>query len=191
MIEKALTLKNVSEKNKITYKTIISIGIIILSVVLPQIFHIFVGAGGGMKWLPMYLPVLIGGCLLGVKWGLLVGVLSPLTSFIITSIAGNPMPQFTMLPFMMIELAIYGAISGLFSKKIGENGLWVFASVFASIIVGRSVYFGLELLFHNVVNFSTEMIFNQMKNCVYGLTLQIVIVPIIVIILKKLIIKEK
>lgn len=191
MIDKVLTLKNVTDKQRITIKTIISIGIIILAVTLPQIFHIFVGQGGGMKWLPMYLPVLIGGCLLGVKWGLIVGVLSPVVSFIITSIMGSAMPQLTMLPFMMIELAIYGSISGLFSKKISNNGLWVYASVFASIIVGRCIYFGLELLFHNIVNFSIEMIFNQMKNCVYGLSLQIIFVPIIVIILKKLFVKEK
>ena len=93
MFENALTLRNVSSGRKIACKTLLSAGLIALAVVLPQIMHLALGQPGGVKWLPMYLPVLIGGCLLGTKWGFAVGVLSPMVSFMITLIMGNPMPM--------------------------------------------------------------------------------------------------
>ena len=117
MVESALTKRKISFRLKITVKSLISAGIIALAVILPQFVHLFAGAQGGVRWLPMYLPVLLGGCLLGWSWGLGIGVLSPLTSFFITSAFGNPMPIAARLPFMMIELAIFAGISGLFSKK--------------------------------------------------------------------------
>lgn len=61
MFENALTLGNVSSGRKIACKTLLSAGLIALAVVLPQIIHLALGQPGGVKWLPMYLPVLIGG----------------------------------------------------------------------------------------------------------------------------------
>ena len=78
MLDAVLTRKNVSFKFKITIKTMVSVGLIALAVILPQIIHATLGASGGAQWLPMYLPVLIGGCLLGCKWGLGVGIMSPI-----------------------------------------------------------------------------------------------------------------
>ena len=92
MIENILTNKQASLRVKLTVKTLISTAIIILAVVLPQIAHAAAGAQAGITLLPMYLPVLLGGCLLGPVWGLGVGVLSPLASFLITSALGTPMP---------------------------------------------------------------------------------------------------
>ena len=92
MIESVLTRKNVSVKLKITVKMLVSTGIIALAIGLPQLVHAVAGAQGGAQWLPMYLPVLLGGCLLGWQWGLGIGIVSPLLSFGITSLAGNAMP---------------------------------------------------------------------------------------------------
>ncbi|HRF35776.1 MAG TPA: hypothetical protein PLZ09_00585, partial [Clostridia bacterium] len=60
MLDAVLTRKNVSFKFKITIKTMVSVGLIALAVILPQIIHATLGASGGSQWLPMYLPVLIG-----------------------------------------------------------------------------------------------------------------------------------
>ncbi|MGN0597894.1 MAG: hypothetical protein ACI4J1_11280, partial [Ruminiclostridium sp.] len=92
MLENALSIRNLSYGQKITCKALISLGLVALSVILPQLLHIALGSAGGVKWLPMYLPVLIGGCLLGAKWGFAVGAASPVISFLITSAMGNPMP---------------------------------------------------------------------------------------------------
>ena len=76
MIENVLVRKNLSLKVKITVKSLISAGIIALAVILPQLVHLIAGQPGGVQWLPMYLPVLLGGCLLGWTWGLGVGIAS-------------------------------------------------------------------------------------------------------------------
>ena len=118
MLESVLAKKEVAIKKKITYKTIASVTLIAMAVILPQIVHLIAGQPGGVQWLPMYLPVLIGGCLLGSKWGVIVGILSPLASFAITSAFGNAMPALPRLPFMVLELGVMAIVSGLFAKKI-------------------------------------------------------------------------
>ena len=113
MLENVLARRNASLKIRITVKSLVSIGIVALAVLLPQFVHLVLGQAGGMQWLPMYLPVLLGGCLLGTWWGLGVGIASPLVSFAITSAMGNAMPAAARLPFMAAELAVFAAVSGL------------------------------------------------------------------------------
>lgn len=124
MLESVLVRKNATVKTKITVKGIVAVSLVALAVVLPQLVHLIGGAPGGAKWLPMYLPVLLAGCLLGTYWGLGVGVASPIVSFLITSAFGNPMPLASRLPFMIVELAVFAAVSGLFGKKIYDN-VWL------------------------------------------------------------------
>ncbi len=69
MIENILTVRGLSLKSKVTVKCLISVGVIASAVVLPQLFHSAPGAQGGVRWLPMYAPVLLGACLLGWAWG--------------------------------------------------------------------------------------------------------------------------
>ncbi len=191
MFENVLTLNNVSYGKKITYKTLVSATIIALAIVLPQIFHLALGQAGGIKFLPMYLPVLIGGCLMGAKWGAAIGMLSPLVSFIITSAIGEPMPMLQRLPFMMLELTVFAVVSGLFSKKISENGLWAFPAVILSQFAGRGIFIGAVAVFNSLVPFTPAIIWSQIQTGFIGLAIQAVIVPIIIIIMKKLMIKDK
>ena len=191
MIESALTRRNISFRLKITVKSLISVGIIALAVVLPQFVHLFAGAQGGVRWLPMYLPVLLGGCLLGWSWGLGIGVLSPLTSFLITSAFGNPMPIAARLPFMMIELAVFAGISGLFSKKIAKHAWIAFPAVLLAQLAGRSAFMILVWLFQSVIPFAPAAIWGQIQAGLSGMILQSVIVPLIVMSLNTLLAKEK
>lgn len=158
MFENALIMNNVSYKTKVTYKTLVSAGLVTLAVLLPQLVHIAVGQSGGITWLPMYLPILIGGCLLGAKWGIAIGTLSPMMSFIITSIMGNPMPIAVRMPFMIIELAVFAMISGMFTRKISDNGLWAFPAVILSQLTGRTVFLGLVAVFNSIVPFTPAII---------------------------------
>lgn len=190
MLENALTYRNVSFGKKIAVKTIISAGLVALAVVLPQLVHVALGQPGGVQWLPMYLPVLIGGCLLGAKWGLAVGVLSPLVSFVITTAAGNAMPAAARLPFMMAELAVFAVVSGLFTKKIAENGLWAFVAVISAQLAGRAVFMGLVALTQSVTPFTPAMIWSQIQTGFIGLAVQAVLVPGIIILLRKLMLKD-
>lgn len=190
MFENALTQRQISYGTKITYKALVSAGLVALAVILPQLVHLALGAPGGVKWLPMYLPVLIGGCLLGAKWGLAVGVLSPLVSFLITWAIGNPMPIAARLPFMMAELAVFAVISGLFTKKIAGNGLWSFPAVILAQAVGRGVFLGLIALTQSMTNFTVPMIWQQIQTGFIGLAVQAVLVPAIIIGSRKLMVKD-
>lgn len=190
MFENALTMRNLSVRTKITCKTLVSAGLIALAVILPQLVHLALGQHGGVKWLPMYLPVLIGGCLLGAKWGLAVGVLSPLVSFLITTAMGNPMPAAPRLPFMMAELAVFALVSGLFTKKIAANGLWAFPAVILAQICGRAAFLLLVAATQSMTQFTPAMIWGQIKTGFVGLAVQAVLVPVIIIALRKLLIKD-
>ncbi len=191
MIESILTAKNLKTGVKITVKTLIAAGIVALAVILPQIVHLFAGAQGGVQWLPMYLPVLLGGCLLGWKWGLGIGVLSPLVSFAFTSLLGSPMPVAARLPYMMAELAVFAVVSGLFSDKIAENGWMAFPAVLLAQVSGRVAFLLLAAVFQGVSSLSAATVFAQIRTGLLGLVLQAVIVPFIVIGLRALLNRHK
>ena len=186
MIDNILTRKGVAFKTKVTVKGLVSAGIVALAVVLPMLVHLAFGAEGGVKWLPMYLPVLIGGCILGVRWGLGVGIASPLASFAVTSLIGNPMPAAARLPFMIAELAVLAAVSGLFSKKIVKSGLFAFPATILAFVLCRTVFVLLVLVFNSFTPFSPEPIFAQIESGILAVVLQSVTVPFAVIGLKLL-----
>ncbi len=191
MIENVLVRKNVSLKLKITVKSLISVGIVALAVILPQLVHLAAGQAGGVQWLPMYLPVLIGGCLLGWAWGLGLGIASPVVSFLITLAFGNPMSAAARLPFMVVELAVFAAISGLFSKKIAVNGWMAFPAVLLAQVAGRTVFMLLVLIFQSVTPFTPAVIWSQIQTGLLGMVLQAVLVPFIVMGLKLLLDRDK
>lgn len=191
MIENVLTLKNASVKVKVTVKTLVSLGVIALAVILPQIFHLAVGGTSGMTYLPMYLPVLIGGCLLGAWWGLGVGVASPVVSFLITLAFGNPMPAPARLPFMAAELAAMAAITGAFSGAIAKNGWMAFPAVLLALVGGRLLFLGLVAVFRTVSALSVAVVWAQIRTGLAGLVLWAVVAPFIVMGLRKLILKDE
>ena len=82
--------------------------LIALALVLPMAFHLTGVPQPGQVFLPMHIPVLLGGFVLGPVFGFFVGLFSPIISSVLTG-----MPAVGRLPFMMIELAVYGLVSGL------------------------------------------------------------------------------
>lgn len=118
-----------------------------MGVVLPIVFHAF--PLGGRIFLPMHLPVLVAGLVLGPVAGLIVGAGSPIVSMLIT---GRPTVPF-MVP-MLLELAAYGVVAGLVRAKLdaarpaaGEGAaaaaasmrsIWV--ALLSAMVVGRAVW---------------------------------------------------
>lgn len=186
MIENALRSRQVSLKLSITVKALISAGIVALAVLLPQLAHLALGEQAGMRFLPMYLPVLLGGCLLGWQWGLGIGLLSPLVSYLITSAAGSPMPALARLPFMMAELAVFAVVCGVFSDKIAKNGLMAFPAVLLAQLGGRSVFLLSAAAFSGVSPLNAAMVWSQIQTGFAGLLIQAVLAPVIIIGLKAL-----
>lgn len=184
MIENALRSRQVSFKLGITVKALISAGTVVLAVLLPQLAHLALGEQAGMRFLPMYLPVLLGGCLLGWQWGLGIGLLSPLVSYLITSAAGAPMPALARLPFMMAELAVFAVVCGVFSDKIAKNGLMAFPAVLLAQLGGRSVFLLSAAAFSGVSPLNAAMVWSQIQTGFAGLLIQAVLAPVIIIGLK-------
>ena len=191
MIESILTRKNVGVRGRVTVKAVLSAGIIALAVLLPQLVHMAAGPQGGMQWLPMYLPVLLGGCLLGTWWGLGVGLLAPLVSFAVTSLAGNAMPAAARLPYMMAELAVFAAVAGAFSGKILENGWMAFPAVLLAQTAGRLSFLALAAIFQGVSPLSAAAAWAQIEAGLVGLFVQAVAVPLLVMGLRLLLIRKK
>lgn len=186
MIENALRSRQVSFKLGITVKALISAGTVALAVLLPQLAHLALGEQAGMRFLPMYLPVLLGGCLLGWQWGLGIGLLSPLVSYLITAAAGSPMPALARMPFMMAELAVFAVICGVFSDKIARNGLMAFPAVLLAQLGGRSVFLLSAAAFSGVSPLNAAMVWGQIQTGFAGLLIQAVLAPVIIIGLKAL-----
>lgn len=191
MLEQVMTTRSCSLKVKLTVKGLVSFGLIVLAVLLPQLVHLTLGQAGGVRWLPMYLPVLLAGCLLGVRWGMGVGVLSPVVSFALTSLWGDPMPAAARLPFMMAELCIFAAVSGIFSKQIAKNGWMAFPAVLLGAVAGRAFFLLLAVLFQSVAPFTVEAVLSQIEAGLSGLVLQAAMVPLLVMGLRALIQRER
>lgn len=102
--------------------------LIALGYVLPIIFHTF--SMGGPAFLPMHIPVLIAGLLLSPKIVLLVGVITPILSSLLT---GMP-PIYPMLPIMIVELATYGVIAAVCFRKYD---LGYYKSLIIAMLAGR------------------------------------------------------
>ena len=80
-----------------------------LCLVLPMAFHSIPNAGQVI--LPMHIPVLLCGLICGWPFGFICGLLGPALSSLLTG-----MPPAAMLPSMMVECAVYGAVSGIVLK---------------------------------------------------------------------------
>ncbi len=191
MLDTILIRKNATLRTQITVKGLVSLTLIAAAVLLPQLVHLALGAPGGAQWLPMYLPILLGGCLLGSRWGAAVGVCAPLVSFLLTSAQGNPMPAAGRLPYMIVELAVFALVCGLFSEKIMENKWMAFPAVLTAQISGRLSFFAMAAVLQRAGGIPADTVFAQIQTGLTGLYLQAVIAPVIIIALRAILLKKE
>ena len=168
------------EKPRLSVKVqaIATLSAIVGAVAVPQIFHALGAVSGlgtslGEAFLPMHLPIILVGLLVGPYAGAIAGLLGPLASFALSG-----MPGAMMLPFMMIELCIYGLTAGL----LRNVKLPTIVKVVIAQIAGRAVRAGAILLAVNVfgsqINVST--IWTSIATGLFGLALQWALLPLIV-----------
>ena len=139
----------------------------------------------GSMLCPMHIPVLLCGFICGWKYGLIVGLLSPLLR---TFILGMP-PFFPTALCMSFELATYGLIAGITYQVLAKRKINIYTSLLISMIIGRLIW-GLSMLlclgfdtnkFTLITFFSTAFV-----NAFLGIIIQIVLIPIIVMTYNKL-----
>ncbi len=152
-----------------------------LAVTLPMAFHLLGNAAGypiaGRVFLPMHLPVLLAGFLVGPSSGVVVGLLAPTISHLLTQ-----MPPPYAVPLMSVELPIYGLIAGIAYNRLKLN---IYVALVAAMIVGR-VMFGLSLF---VLGIFVDLPYTAAKwfstggaivSGLPGIALQLLLVPILV-----------
>tara|TARA_Y100001933_G_C18894031_1_gene519549 strand:+ start:189 stop:722 length:534 start_codon:yes stop_codon:yes gene_type:complete len=114
---------------KLNTRSLIISGVLMaFGVVIPMAFH---AAGmAGPIFLPMHIPVLMGGFILPPLYAFLVGVLTPTLSGFLT---GMP-PAFPVLPIMVFELGLYGLSISLLKRKTSLNAFYI---LIIGMVVGR------------------------------------------------------
>lgn len=127
---------SVAVKPNIVKKVLLTILFIVIGIALPRTFHLFHWAG--LIWLPMHIPVLCAGLLLGIIPGAVTGVFSVLGSILYS---GKP-PLIPTGMAMIFELATYGIVAGLFARHIFKNKqtyIPLLLSLFFAMIFGRII----------------------------------------------------
>jgi len=110
---------------------IITAVFILLDVLVPRLFHAFHLAGA--TYLPMHIFVLMAGLLFGWRAGLIVGLLTPISSYAVAH-----MPAAAILPQVTIELAVYGLVAGLLRERLSLKPIW---SLLGAMVAGRIALF--------------------------------------------------
>ena len=163
-----------------TYKTTYAGVLLALGVILPIIFHTIGGTASGKTFLPMHIPVLLAGMLLGPVYGLVIGALAPVLSSFITG-----MPMMAILPAMVVELSIYGLVSGFVYhvckfRKIKWGSV---VTLIITMIVGRLLYALSLYIMINWLGITLDKVSPVIVASVagvYGIIIQLVFIPIIV-----------
>ncbi len=143
---------------------------------------------GGMLC-PMHIPVILCGFICGAPWGLAVGFVAPL----FRSLTLGMPTLFPKAVAMAFELATYGFISGImycvFPKKKG----YIYLSLIVAMVTGRLVWglvqfacAGLDFEKFGLATFWAGAV----VNAVPGIIIQIILVPVIVMLIEKLRLKQ-
>ena len=152
-----------------------------LGVVLPLAFQSIANAGS--IFLPMHIPVLLCGLVCGWPFGLACGILTPLLSSLMTG-----MPPAAFLPSMLIELAIYGFVAGLLMRviKTGKFTLDVLLSLIGAMLAGRLVFGLLNALIFRAGAYSLAAWTGAaFVTALPGIAIQLIIIPVLVLALKR------
>lgn len=137
----------------------------------------------GNKLLPMHIPVMLCGIVCGWQYGLLIGFITPLLRSFLFS-----MPLFTNAIGMAFELAAYGAIIGVLYHKLTKTKLRIYISLLTAMLAGRIVWGIASIIIHGIAQstFTWQMfIGGALLNAIPGIVLQLVLIPILMLALKK------
>ena len=167
---------------KNTRKLVLSAMMLSLALVLPfftgQIPEI------GNMLLPMHLPVLLAGFVVGGPSAMMVGAVAP----VLRSIIWGMPPMFPKAVGMAFELATYGLVSGLVYAKSKKDTKSIFISLVIAMLAGRVVWGVVTWFLFGMTGKSfTAAIFiaEAFVNAIPGIILQLILVPLLVTAIKK------
>lgn len=162
-----------NERNYV--KRLVIAGLLLaMGIIIPMIFHT-TGIAGTI-FLPMHIPVLLGGFLLPPVLALLLGMLTPLLNSLITQ-----MPQlFPMAIIMIFELGIYGLVASVLYRKLRlPSILALIISMIAGRIMAGVVVFVLAAFFAIQMD-PMAFIIGGITTGLPGIIIQLVLVPTLI-----------
>lgn len=138
----------------------------------------------GNKLLPMHIPVLLCGFVCGGPTGLIVGFILP----ILRSVLFSMPPMYPTAMSMAFELAVYGFVAGVMYRVLPKNNIYIYIALIISMIAGRIVWGIVSTLIYGLsgVKFTWQLfIAGGFINAIPGIIIQIILIPIIVIAMKR------
>ena len=132
---------------------------------------------------PMHIPVLLAGFLCGPWWAMAVGFVAPMLRHVWLG-----MPPLITAIAMSFELAAYGLFSGLLYRLLPKKTVNIYVSLIGAMILGRIVW-GVAMVVISGVTGSaftwSAFVAGALLNAVPGIILHIVLVPALVLALKR------
>ena len=131
----------------------------------------------------MHLPVLLGAFICGPWWAAAVGVVAPLLRH---ALFGMP-PILTALA-MCFELAAYGLIAGLLYGKGTRTVKSIYISLIAAMVFGRVIWGIATVIITGAAGGTftwAAFASGAVLNAIPGILVQIILIPIIVVALRK------
>lgn len=171
-----------SKKNNL-FKLTVAAMFLALAMILPFVTGQVPQVGNMLC--PMHLPVLLCGFFCGQWYGLTVGAIAPLLRSVM--FGGRP-PLYPTAVSMCFELATYGFIAGMLYKALPKKPVNVYVSLIAAMIAGRVVWGVVRTFMYGLgkIEFGWTMFITEaFTTAIPGIVLQLVLIPILVIVLKK------
>ena len=167
--------------NKTKYITLIGL-FLAIGLILPYISGHAIGIPGTVL-LPMYLPIIVAGFILGPSAGYFLGMIVPTLSHILFN-----MPPIFILPVMIVDLSLYGLMVGILSNKLKLN---IYISLILSLIISKLGYATVLYICLNILHIElftkTTSALTTIIVGLPGIIIQIIIIPPLIKILRKLI----
>src|SRR4030042_253892 len=148
-----------------------------LAIIFPMFFHMF---GLGSTFLPMFLPVIVGSMLLTWRFALMLGIISPVSSWLLT---GMPPIVPPILPVMVVELTIISIIVSLLKVHLKQS-VWI--ALIAAIVADRVVLYILVSVIAPIFGidsplFTTAIVLSGLP----GIALQLITIPLLMKLIKE------
>lgn len=133
----------------------------------------------GAMLCPMHLPVLLCGFICGWPWGLAVGFIAPL----LRSLTLGAPVLFPKAVCMALELATYGAVSGILHRLLPRKRRYLYVSLLIAMILGRVVW-GISMLICLGIKGGrfgfAAFLSGAVTGSIPGIIIQLILVPLIV-----------
>ena len=133
---------------------------------------------------PMHIPVLLCGFFCGPWYGCIIGFVAPVLRF---ALFGMP-PIFPTGVAMCFELAVYGMVSGMLYRYLPKKHISVYIALLAAMLAGRVMWGLVQVIIWGLGKSEfgwAAFISGAFTTAIPGIILQIVIIPILVIAIKR------